>query len=88
MKELFSRMDKDNSGSLERPEVILFMKALSDDLSDEHISMIFDNLDSDGSNTIDIEEFMVKTKFKHNPYQKVFPGSIQSNISRGMEACE
>ena len=34
MKELFSRMDKDNSGSLERPEVILFMKALSDDLSD------------------------------------------------------
>ena len=90
MKELFSRMDKDNSGSLERPEVILFMKALSDDLSDEHISMIFDNLDSDGSNTIDIEEFMVKTKFKHNrdPCKNVFPGSIQSNISRGMEACE
>lgn len=59
MKELFSRMDKDNSGSLERPEVILFMKALSDDLSDEHIAMIFDNLDTDGSNTIDLEEFMV-----------------------------
>ena len=62
MKELFSRMDKDNSGSLERPEVILFMKALSDDLSDEHIAMIFDNLDTDGSNTIDLEEFMVWTK--------------------------
>lgn len=62
MKELFSRMDKDNSGSLERPEVILFMKALSDDLSDEHIAMIFDNLDTDGSNTIDLDEFMVWTK--------------------------
>ena len=88
MKELFSRMEKDNSGSLERPEVILFMKALSDDLSDEHISMIFDNLDSDGSNTIDIDEFMVKTRLQHNPCKNVFPGSIQSNISRGMEACE
>ena len=52
-------MDKDNSGSLDKPEVILFMKALSDDLSDEHISMIFDNLDGDSSNTIDLDEFMV-----------------------------
>ena len=59
MQELFSRMDKDNSGSLDKPEVILFMKALSDDLSDEHISMIFDNLDGDSSNTIDLDEFMV-----------------------------
>ena len=59
MQELFSRMDKDSSGSLDKPEVILFMKALSDDLSDEHISMIFDNLDGDSSNTIDLDEFMV-----------------------------
>ena len=65
MKELFMRMDKDNSGNLERAEVILFMKALSDDLSDEHISMIFDNLDTDGSNTIDLEEFMVISKYKN-----------------------
>ena len=61
MKELFGRMDKDNSGSLELKEVILFMKALSDDLSDEHIAMIFNNLDNDGSQSIDLDEFMVKT---------------------------
>ena len=61
MKELFQRMDKDGGGELELKEVILFMKALSDDLSDEHISMIFNNLDADASGTINFEEFMVKT---------------------------
>ena len=86
MKELFSRMDKDKSGTLDRPEVILFMKALSDDLSDTHISMIFDTLDTDGSNTVDIEEFMVETKLLHNLGKNVFPGFIRSNISRRMEA--
>jgi len=59
MKELFGRMDKDNSGALELKEVILFMKALSDDLSEEHITMIFNNLDTDNSQSIDLEEFMI-----------------------------
>ena len=60
MAELFKRMDKDGGGELELKEVILFMKALSDDLSDEHIAMIFNNLDADSSGTINFEEFMVK----------------------------
>ena len=90
MKELFSRMDKDNSGSLERPEVILFMKALSDDLSDEHIAMIFDNLDTDGSNTIDLDEFMVWKNKNPNlmTMSNICQGPFQSNLCSGMEACE
>ena len=63
MAELFSRMDKDNSGSLELKEVILFMKALSDDLNDDHITIIFQNLDADDSGTIDLDEFMVNNSF-------------------------
>ena len=59
MKELFSRIDKDNSGCLELKEVILFMKALTDDLSEDNITAIFENLDSDKSASIDFEEFMV-----------------------------
>ena len=59
MKELFSRIDKDGSGNLELKEVILFMKALTDDLSEENITTIFENLDSDKSQTIDFDEFMV-----------------------------
>ena len=59
MAELFSRMDKDNSGSLELKEVILFMKALSDDLNEDHITVIFNNLDTDRSDSIDLDEFMV-----------------------------
>ena len=58
MRELYSRIDKDNSGCLDLKEVILFMKALTDDLSEENITMIFDSLDMDSSNSIDFDEFM------------------------------
>ena len=60
MKELFSRIDKDGSGSLDVKEVILFMKALTDDLSEENITSIFQKLDEDQSGCIDFDEFMVK----------------------------
>lgn len=59
MRELFSRIDKDGSGSLELKEVILFMKALTDNLSEENITTIFSNLDADNSESIEFEEFMV-----------------------------
>ena len=61
MKELYSRIDKDNSGTLELKEVLLFMKALTDDLSEENITAIFQNLDMDQSDSIDFDEFMVDT---------------------------
>ena len=67
MKELYSRIDKDNSGSLDLKEVILFMKALTDDLSEENITMIFENLDMDQSDNIDFDEFMV---FSNNDIRK------------------
>ena len=78
MKELFQRMDKDGGGELELKEVILFMKALSDDLSDEHISMIFNNLDADASGTINFEEFMVKTI--NNLYKNLDKSNIVNNM--------
>ena len=58
MRELYSRIDKDNSGCLNLKEVLLFMKALTDDLSEENITMIFENLDMDSSDSIEFEEFM------------------------------
>ena len=61
MKELYSRIDKDNSGCLDLKEVLLFMKALTDDLSEENITAIFQNLDMDQSDSIDFDEFMVGT---------------------------
>ena len=61
MKELYSRIDKDNSGCLDLKEVLLFMKALTDDLSEENITAIFENLDTDMSDSIDFDEFMVAT---------------------------
>ena len=64
MKELYSRIDKDNSGCLDLKEVLLFMKALTDDLSEENITAIFQNLDLDQSDSIDFDEFMVDTTMK------------------------
>ena len=61
MRELYSRIDKDNSGCLDLKEVLLFMKALTDDLSEENITAIFQNLDMDQSDSIDFDEFMVDT---------------------------
>ena len=61
MRELYSRIDKDNSGCLDLKEVLLFMKALTDDLSEENITAIFENLDLDQSDSIDFDEFMVET---------------------------
>ena len=75
MKELYSRIDKDNSGGLELHEVLLFMKALTDDLSEENITAIFENLDVDDSNTIDFDEFMVETIMISDPSSNCFPNS-------------
>ena len=40
-------------------EVVLFLKSITDDLSDENIETIFNRLDIDGDKDIDFEEFTV-----------------------------
>ena len=57
--DLFKSIDQDGSGSLSLPEVILFLKSLTDDLSEENISKIFEGLDETGDKLIDFEEFQV-----------------------------
>ena len=57
--DLFKSIDHDGSGSLTLPEVILFLKSLTDDLSEENIEKIFNGLDETGDKTIDFEEFKV-----------------------------
>ena len=57
--DLFKSIDHDGSGCLTLPEVILFLKSLTDDLSEENIEKIFEGLDETGDKTIDFEEFKV-----------------------------
>ena len=46
--------------------MILFLKSLTDDLSEENIEKIFEGLDDSGDKSIDFEEFKVSLKFAWN----------------------
>eukprot|EP00091_Calanus_sinicus_P009770 TRINITY_DN22709_c0_g1_i1.p1 TRINITY_DN22709_c0_g1~~TRINITY_DN22709_c0_g1_i1.p1 ORF type:complete len:185 (+),score=82.29 TRINITY_DN22709_c0_g1_i1:79-555(+) len=54
---LFKSIDTDNSGSLSLPEVILQLKSITDDISEENIETIFDGIDASGDKVVDFEEF-------------------------------
>ena len=41
------------------PEVVLFLKSITDDISTDNIEKIFDGLDDSGDRSIDFEEFKV-----------------------------
>ena len=57
--ELFKNIDTDGSGTLSLSEVILFLKSMCDDISDDNIAKIFSSLDEDGGNSVDFDEFKV-----------------------------
>ena len=43
------------------PEIVLFLKSITDDISEENVEKIFDGLDDSGDRSIDFDEFKVKT---------------------------
>jgi Ca2+-binding EF-hand superfamily protein len=45
---MFKTIDFDGSGSLTLPEVVLFLKSITDDISEENIEKIFEGLDASG----------------------------------------
>ena len=65
--ELFRSIDSDGSGVLTMPEVVLFLKSITDDISTENIEKIFDGLDDSGDRSIDFEEFKVIEKIPGVP---------------------
>ena len=65
---MFRQIDTDGSKSLSLGEVILFLKSITNDISEENIEKIFDNLDKSGDRSVDFEEF----KVRNCPGQKEF----------------
>ena len=59
MRQLFNSIDRDSSGNLNLKEVLLFLKSITDDLSEDNIEKIFKKLDSNADKNIDFDEFMV-----------------------------
>ena len=54
---MFRSIDSDGSGVLTMPEIVLFLKSITDDLSEENVEKIFNGLDDSGDRSIDFEEF-------------------------------
>ena len=57
---MFKSIDCDGSGQLSLPEVVLFLKSITDDISEENIEKIFEGLDASGDRQVDFEEFKVE----------------------------
>ena len=60
MEQVFLKIDTDNSGSLSLEEVVLFLKSITDDISEDNIEKIFEGIDTSGDKVVDLEEFKVK----------------------------
>ena len=60
MKEVFDIIDTDKSGSLSLEEVLLYLKSITDDISEENLEKIFEGIDTSGDKVVDFDEFKVK----------------------------
>ena len=62
--DMFRQIDTDGSKSLSLGEIILFLKSITNDISEENIEKIFNNLDKSGDRSVDFEEFKVRYIFQ------------------------
>ena len=60
MKEVFDMIDTDGSGNLSMEEVLLYLKSITDDMSEENLEKIFQGIDSSGDQVVDFDEFKVR----------------------------
>ena len=70
IREVFETIDVDENGSLSLKEVVLFLKGVMDDISEENMRTIFYNLDNNEDQIIDFEEFKVSSlaRYLENTY--------------------
>ena len=64
LNDLFNHIDVDRSGNLSLDEIVVFFKAITDDISIENIKHIFLEFDDDQNDNLDFDEFKVITS--HN----------------------
>ena len=65
LRDMFDAIDVDKSGTLNLTEVIVFLKSVIDDISEDNIEKIFHNLDKSGDKNVDFNEFKVCRLYKY-----------------------
>lgn len=58
IKEVFKRFDRDRNGVLSRQEVQRLMKSIGGAITPEEIDKVFEQVDSNGDDVVDIDEFI------------------------------
>jgi len=58
LREAFRVFDKNNRGVIDTNDLKTIFKALDPDMDDEEIEQIINEVDEDGSGTVDFEEFL------------------------------
>ena len=58
--DMFKQIDVDGSKTLSLNEIILYLKSLTEDISEDNIVQIFSNFDKTGDRMVDFEEFKVR----------------------------
>ena len=59
LRNLFNQIDEDKSGNLSLDEIVVFFKAITDDISIGNINNIFQEIDDDKNCFLDFNEFKV-----------------------------
>ena len=60
LSDIFGAIDADCSNNLTLEEVVLFLKSITDDISESNIEKIFHGIDESGDRKVDFDEFKVK----------------------------
>ena len=58
--DMFKQIDVDGSKTLSLNEIILYLKSLTEDISEDNIVQIFSNFDKTGDRMVDFDEFKVR----------------------------
>jgi|EP01049_Picozoa_sp_SAG25_P010153 Ca2+-binding EF-hand superfamily protein len=68
--DMFNKIDVDGNGELDPLEFHICMKKLGMDMTEQEVSLVMDELDSDGGGTIGIDEFMEEMRKIHRRRKK------------------
>ena len=88
MKEVFDMIDTDGSGNLSLEEVLLYLKSITDDISEENLEKIFEGIDTSGDKVVDFDEFKVFAQYIYQNLLSVYLGSDGPTDGEGLEQAE